>query len=221
MKYRCLVMDHDDTVVRSAETVNYPALLDTLKTMRPGQTASFEEFTLGCFHKDFGGFCRDKFGFTPEEIQAEFEAWKVYVRTHIPPAYEGIGAILQRFRAQGGILCVSSHSSPENIARDYQTHFGFLPDRIFGWELGDDKRKPSPYALEEIMRLYRLQPQELLMVDDMKAGYSMASAAGVPFACAGWSLQFEEIRAFMRQCSSIYFHTVNEFGAFLFGQDPT
>lgn len=24
LRYRCLVLDHDDTVVRSAETVNYP-----------------------------------------------------------------------------------------------------------------------------------------------------------------------------------------------------
>lgn len=215
MKYRCLVMDHDDTVVRSAETVNYPALLETLKVMRPGQTASFEDFTLGCFRKDFGGFCQERFHFTPEEVQAEFEAWKVYVRTHIPPAYEGIGKLLKRFRAEGGIICVSSHSGSENITRDYQTHFGFVPDRIFGWELGEHK-KPHPFALQEIMRLYDLRPEQLLMVDDMKPGYTMAHAAGVPFACAGWSLQFKEMQEFMHHNSDFYFETVEEFGKFLF-----
>ena len=28
LNYRCLVLDHDDTVVRSEETVNYPSFLE-------------------------------------------------------------------------------------------------------------------------------------------------------------------------------------------------
>ena len=35
MKYRCLVLDHDDTVVRSAQTVNYPALVERLHQNHP------------------------------------------------------------------------------------------------------------------------------------------------------------------------------------------
>ena len=35
MHYRCLVLDHDDTVVRSAETVNYPALVEKLRRDHP------------------------------------------------------------------------------------------------------------------------------------------------------------------------------------------
>ena len=31
LNYRCLVLDHDDTVVRSEETVNYPSFLEALK----------------------------------------------------------------------------------------------------------------------------------------------------------------------------------------------
>ena len=32
---RCLVLDHDDTVVRSEETVNFPAFRAVLKRLRP------------------------------------------------------------------------------------------------------------------------------------------------------------------------------------------
>ena len=34
LNYRCLVLDHDDTVVRSEETVNYPSFLEALKVLR-------------------------------------------------------------------------------------------------------------------------------------------------------------------------------------------
>ena len=32
MKYRCLILDHDDTVVASEESVNYPCFLEVLES---------------------------------------------------------------------------------------------------------------------------------------------------------------------------------------------
>lgn len=218
LSIRCLVLDHDDTVVRSAETVNYPALLDALALMRPGMTITYADFMRDCFFKNFSGMCKDRFGFSDEEVDAEFELWKVYVRTHTPPPYDGMAELLQRFRSAGGIVCVSSHSGVENISRDYQTHFGFLPDRIFGWELRE-KRKPHPFALQEIMREFSLRPQELLMVDDMKAGLEMANACGVPFACAGWSHEDPEVSSVMRKAYGLYFESVDRFADFLFSEE--
>lgn len=220
LNYRCLVLDHDDTVVRSAETVNYPAMLDALKTMRPGMTISYRDFMVKSFELDFGGMCAEMFHFTQEEVMQEFELWKIYVRTHIPPAYEGMSSLLRRFRKEGGIICVSSHSGVENITRDYLTHFGFLPHQIFGWELME-KRKPHPFALAEIMRIYDLKPEEMLMVDDMKTGFHMSKACNVPFACAGWSHVDPAISDVMRQECALYFETVAQFKEFLFGQNTT
>lgn len=175
MHYRCLVLDHDDTVVRSAETVNYPALVEKLRRDHPDRSITFREFMLEVFDRTFTGMCQDFLHLTPEETQEQFEFWKVYVRTHIPPAYEGMDALLHDFRAQGGLVCVSSHSGWENITRDYQRDFGFTPDRIYSFELPPEQRKPSPFALEDIMRRYSLRPQELLMVDDMRTGLDMAA----------------------------------------------
>ena len=33
LKYPCLVLDHDDTVVRSTPTIHYPAFVETLKAL--------------------------------------------------------------------------------------------------------------------------------------------------------------------------------------------
>lgn len=220
-RFRCLVLDHDDTVVRSAETVNYPAFVENMQRMYPERMISFAEFNRHCFDYGFAGMCRHVLHLSEEELNAGFEYWKVYVRTHIPPAYEGVGEILHRFRAEGGLICVSSHSSEENIARDYERNFGFQPDAVYAWELAEELRKPNPYALQDIMRRYALRPDELLMVDDMKNGYDMAHACGVPFACAGWSHSDPEIIDFMQRNSDFYFQTIKVFAAFLFGQKQT
>lgn len=216
IRYRCLVLDHDDTVVRSEETVNFPSFQEALSFLRPKEKMTREEFSYECFFTGFFEMCHDKFHFTEEEHRWQMDFWTEYVRTHVPPPYEGIRPLLQRFRAEGGLICVSSHSGVENITRDYQTHFGFVPDQIFGWELGEEKRKPAPYALEEIMRIYQLAPKDLLMVDDMKPGYMMATACNVAFACAGWSHSDPRIMHFMRENSDIYLETTAELGKILF-----
>ena len=217
LNYRCLVLDHDDTVVRSEETVNYPSFLEARKVLRPGRTITREEFTRWCFSPGFSALCSDYIGLTPEEIDVQYDMWRSYVATHIPPPYDGLRPILTRWKQEGGLLCVSSHSARENILRDYRLHFGLEPDQIFDWDLGEDRRKPSPYALQEIMRLYDLRPDELLMVDDLKPGYDMAHACGVPFACAGWSHDDPEIRAFLRRFSDFYLETVQALEPLLFG----
>ena len=220
-RYRCLVLDHDDTVVRSAETVNYPAFVENIMQIHPDRLISLAEFNRQCFEQSYTGMCRNALHLTEDEINEGFEFWKVYVRTHIPPAYDGIDSILRRFRAEGGLICVSSHSSVENITRDYDRNFGFQPDAMYAWELGEALRKPDPYALNDIMRRYSLRPEELLMVDDMKNGYDMARACGVPFACAGWSHSDPVIIDFMRKNSDFYFESVSAFEDFLFGQEQT
>lgn len=217
LNYRCLVLDHDDTVVRSEETVNYPSFLEALKVLRPGRTITREEFTRWCFSPGFSALCSDYIGLTPEEIDMQYDMWRSYVATHIPPPYDGLRPILMRWKQEGGLLCVSSHSARENILRDYRLHFDLEPDQIFDWDLGEDRRKPSPYALQEIMRLYDLRPDELLMVDDLKPGYDMAHACGVPFACAGWSHDDPEIRTFLRRFSDFYLETVQALEPLLFG----
>ena len=58
------------------------------------------------------------------------------------------------------------------------------------------------------MERFGLEPQELLVVDDLKPGYDMARAAGVPFAAAGWANDIPEIEQFMRKNCDFYCKTV-------------
>ena len=44
MKYKCLVLDHDDTIVNSTATIHYPAFIESLKILRPHLTLTLEEY---------------------------------------------------------------------------------------------------------------------------------------------------------------------------------
>lgn len=216
LRYSCLVLDHDDTVVQSEAAVNYPAFLEMLAVFRPGQTLTREEFTLWCSQKGYTAMCMEHFGLTQEEMVLQYQQWKDYVRVHVPPCYDGFPALLRRFRQEGGIICVSSHSAVENITRDYQLHFGLLPDQIYSWDLPEEQRKPSPFSLLDIMERYHLSPKDLLMVDDLQPGYQMAKACGVDFACAAWEPRPEPVVEFMRQHSDYYLTEIQQLEAVLF-----
>lgn len=217
LKYPCLVLDHDDTVVQSEATINYPFFCYILDQFRPGTTITLEEYTMGCFQPGFAGMCRQRYGFTEQELIDEYKGWKEYIRTHIPAPYPGIREIIHRQKAEGGMVCVVSHSSIENITRDYHTHFGILPDAIYGWDLPEDQRKPSPYPLEDIMASYGFSRKELLVVDDMKPAWEMASKAGVSIAFAAWGRKdFPALAGEMKKLCDFTFYSTKELKHFLF-----
>ena len=215
MKYRCLVFDHDDTVVNSTATIHHPCFVEYLRAFYPGETMSLEDYFLLNFEPGFVPMCRERYGMTDEQLAGEARYWQDYVKNHIPVAYPGIREIMERQKAAGGLVCVVSHSFDYNIRRDYAANGLPEPDAVFGWERPEQQRKPHPFPLRELMARFALQPGELLMIDDLKPGYDMARAAGVDFAAVGWAYDIPTIEAFMRANCPRYFKTVDALAAWL------
>ena len=217
LKYKCLVLDHDDTVVQSMKTLSYPFWCLELELFRPGVTQSLEDYILECHNRGFAGLCRDCFHFTEEELAKEHAMWMDYIMTHIPDPYPGIDRIIHRQKAEGGLVCVVSHSHKDNIARDYQTHFGIQPDAIYGWDLPPHQRKPNAYPLEDIMHRFGFKPEEILVVDDMKLACQMADPLGISVAYSGWNgLGIPEIETEMKRLCRYSFDSVEKLYNFLF-----
>ena len=218
MKYKCLILDHDDTVVNSTATIHFPSFIEYLNYARPTRANSYtlESFILKNFTPGILSLFRDELGLTDSELDEEQGFWERFVKTRIPVAYEGIKEIVERFVAEGGIVAVASHSMTRFIERDYAYNDLPTPHKIFGWDLPKEKRKPNPYAVEELIREYGFSPSEILMVDDLKPGFDMARAAGIDFAAAGWGYDVPEIEDFMRRHSDYYLKNVNELRTLLF-----
>ena len=216
-KYKCLVLDHDDTVVQSMKTLSYPFFLYELEQFRPGETISLEDYILECHRIGFAELCRQRFHFTDEEMKIEHKQWMDYIMSHIPDPYPGMSEIIHRQKAEGGLICVVSHSHADNISRDYKTHFGIQPDAIYGWELLPHQRKPNPWPLEDIMARFNLKADEILVVDDMKLACMMAEPLNVAVCYAGWSgIGVQSVADEMKTLCQLSFDTTDGLYQYLF-----
>ena len=217
LKYPCLVLDHDETVVKSEKTIGYPCFCQTLSRIRPERSLSLDEYVKGCHELGFVDMCRQWFDFTDAEMQEEYNDWMEYVKVHVPAPFPGIDQIIRRQKETGGILCVVSHSSQRNISRDYEEHFGLQPDAIYGCDYPKEQQKPSPFPLVDIMRRFDLKSEDILVVDDMKLACQMAQPVDVAVAFAGWGKEdFPEIAQEMRKLCCYSFDTTTELYRFLF-----
>lgn len=216
IKYRCLVLDHDDTVVKSTPEIHYPSFVEALKVLRPDmKPLSLEEFVSYCFNPGFLSLCKDILKFNKDEQDYQYKIWKSYTKTKVPSIYPGFPELIKEYKKSGGIICVVSHSESEQIARDYMSNCSFIPDLIFGWELEEHQRKPNSYPILEIMKKFNLDNHEILVVDDLKPGLDMARECNITFAGAGWSHIIPEIKDFMEKNSDYYFLTVKAFSEFI------
>ena len=220
MKYKCLVLDHDDTTVSSTAEIHFPCFVEYLEKFRPEikDNYSLNSYLVKNFHPGITSLLRDEVGLSEKEMDDEVEYWANYVESHIPTVYPGMREIMLDFKAEGGIIAVASHSFVRYIMRDYRHNSLPMPDAIYGWDLPPEKRKPYPYALIDIMERFSLSPFDILVVDDLKPGYDMARAAGVDFAAAGWGYDVPEIESFMRENCDYYLSNVEELRRVLFSK---
>ena len=209
----CLIVDHDDTVVDSSQTVHYPAYLETMERLRPDiEPVTLEGWFLKNFHPGIMEYFTKELEFTEREMSKEYEVWRSFVTSRQPQFYPGAAELLLDFKRAGGHVVVVSHSEADMILRDYRaaTQGRLAPDLVFGWEMEEEKRKPSPWPILETMKSLHLRQSEILTVDDLKPGAIMAHSAGVAIGAAGWGHDIPEIRAYMIDHCDYYFHTIND-----------
>lgn len=217
MKYKCLIIDHDDTAVNSTPTVNYPAFVSALKKLRPQESYTLEEFMDEVIKHGFYPFMTDVLKFNEEEIEYQENVWREYADNIMPQFFPGLCDVLRSFKAQGGIICVLSQSSKEYILQDYIANMGIRPDEIFGCELKKELQKPSPYAVTEIQKIYGLKKEDILLVDDLPTGLKTARAAGTDFAYAGWGMYNSELIDYMAKNADYVFTEVYELADVILG----
>lgn len=216
LRYPCLVLDHDDTVVDSTAHVHYPAFLACAQLLRPGQVSmTLEEyFRMNC-DPGLGAYYKDVLGLSADELAFETQFWLDYVASHAPEVYPGMDDVIRAQKRRGGWVCVVSHSRRENILRDYAISALPEPDLVYGSELPLERQKPLPWPLLNIMDRLGLAPEELLMVDDLPMGRDMARAAGVPFAAATWAHAIPQLQEQLAR-EPLSFHTPKALFDYLF-----
>ena len=219
MRYRCLILDHDDTAVDATRLVHHPAHQRTMQVLRPGQEAvDLDTWFAKNFDPGIMAFLQEELGFSAEEMDIEHRIWREFTATRRPPFYPGFLEALAEYQGRGGLIAVASHSEGHVIRSHYEHSINgcsVTPDLVFGWDMGQHRRKPHPYPVLETLRRLHLDARDVLVVDDLKPGIDMARAAGVDAAAAGWSHSIPAIRTFMREHCVATFDTVAAFAEFI------
>ncbi|MBN2359002.1 MAG: HAD family hydrolase [Deltaproteobacteria bacterium] len=209
LRYRCLILDHDDTAVDSSATIHHPSHLAAMRRLRPGcADLSLDDWFLKNFDPGIAAFLGAEIGLSADEQRQEQEIWRHHTRTITPNFYPGFLEALDAYRGAGGIVTVVTHSEEETVRRHYGDR---QPDLVYGWTTDAARRKPNPWPVEQILARYRLAPGDALVVDDLKPGVVMARAAGVPCAAAGWAHRLPAIESYMRANTVAYLESIESF----------
>lgn len=220
-KISCLILDHDDTVVDSTRVIHYPAYLETMKLLRPHVVPeSLDGWFLKNFHPGIMEYFIDELGFSETELALEHSTWRSFVTNRRPMFFPGVVELLHAFKESGGKIVVASHSEADMIELDYhvETDCSLKPDLVFGWDVPDGKRKPSPWPVFQTIKELQIKAEEVLIVDDLKPGVLMARAAGVAIGGAGWGHDIPEIKTYMSEHCDYYFQSIEALRRFVF--DP-
>ena len=132
--------------------------------------------------------------------------------------FPGFIDFLKEFKRRGGIIEVVTFGREEAIYKHYKalTNDEIKPDIVFGWE--KDKReqcKPYAYPVEEAMRRYNLNKEDVVVIDDMPAGIEMAHNAGVTVVGAMYGEGHEVLEEDMKKICDRVFDKVEDFYDFV------
>ncbi|MCD6398083.1 MAG: HAD family phosphatase [Spirochaetaceae bacterium] len=223
MKYKCLMIDHDDTTVDSTPTIHHPAHIEQMRQLgRSHEALNLEDWFKINFNPGLVTYFKETLTFTEEENKLCYSIWRDFTNTgEHPPFFPGILKLLNTFKDKGGIIVVVSHSEPDIIARHYkeQTEYpGLMPNRIFGWNGNPEENKPEIWPVEETIKQFGIEKKDILVIDDLKPGITMAINAEVDSAGVGWSQSHKipEIKADLAETCTYYFEKVQELEDLIF-----
>lgn len=217
LKYKCVVADHDDTAVDSTRIIHYPIYVELIDEMRP----SYEMLTLDGFiemNRNTGikrHYVED-LEFTEKEWNYAFDFWLNHpLRKKIPDFYSGFLDMMQRFKEQGGIYTVVSHSDENSIRNHYNNSLDGVDilDMVIGATGNPEFNKPNVWPLEQIMNKFSLYSEDIVVVDDLEPGIEMAEKMNVDTVGVGWSHQNSD--KFKKRCKH-YVEEVDDLEKILF-----
>ena len=118
LRYRLLLLDHDDTTVASTETIHYPAHIESLRQLRPDlEPCTLERWFEVNLEPGISVYLDSLF--SPEQMKEEHVIWTRAMEKQRATFYSGMAELLAEFRQRGGKVAVVSHSQGENIRKDY------------------------------------------------------------------------------------------------------
>jgi len=220
MRYKCLLIDHDDTSVDSTPYIHYPAHQEQMRQLgRDKEILDLSDWFRVNYHPGIRPYLQEILKLSPQEQDTCYRIWREFTIKEDPPFFPGFLDLMKRFTDQGGRIFVISHSEADIIKGHYLRQKdipGFMPHEIYGWTGDPLKTKPHTWPVDQIRTKYGYSPREMLMIDDLKPGIQMAQKAGIDSIGAGWSHQIAEIQQDLAQESTCFCDSLDKAAQWIF-----
>ncbi|WP_028974756.1 HAD family hydrolase [Spirochaeta cellobiosiphila] len=220
LKYKAILIDHDDTAVDSTPHIHYLAHIEQMKRFnREEQILSLDEWFQINYSPGLRPYYDNILKLTAQEEAQFHEVWREFTTKLNPPFFPGILNTLSEARQLGAKIIVVSHSEEDIITRHYKVQQdipGFLPDMIIGWTGDRSKNKPYPWPVEKIEQEFLIDRNEMIIIDDLKPGIVMAQTTGIDSFGVGWSHKIPELMEDMHTSATYYGQSIEELRSVLF-----
>jgi phosphoglycolate phosphatase/pyrophosphatase PpaX len=221
LKYKCLLLDHDDTAIPTTKNTHFPAHLKVLDLLnRSHQGVDLDTWFLKNFDPGIMDYYTKELGFSDDEMELEQKIWREYTTNFnkVPDFFPKLIDSLKKYHEKGGLVVIVSHSQEDIIDKHYKLKGkGFLPDKIYGWNY--ELKKPNPELIEEIKNKYNLDKSKMILVDDLKPGFLMAKESSIDFGYASWGHKIPQIQEFMKKNATYYLNNIDDFEKTILKQD--
>lgn len=216
MKYQTILFDLDgtllDTIEDLAASVNYALSTHRLPLRTVEQT-----------RKAVGNGVRNLIirSVPLGEAQPEFESVLACFRSHYAEhslvktkPYDGILSLLDKLGAEGAKIGIVSNKFDSAVKQISDYFFGNrVPVAIGEAEERGIRKKPSPDAVMEALRLLGSSPEEAVYIGDSEVDVETARNAGLPCISVTWGFRDRETLA--NAGASVYASTPEELAAVL------
>lgn len=188
LKKKCIIFDHDDTLIDSQLTVHYPIFLETLDLLRPEvEYPSFSEFVTQSNMYGFEGYIKSMYHFNEKEVKIEIDLWRKKVKQSNADVFKEVADVIDEFVKSNGILIVYSYSESDMIVKDYKRIFDFTPHEIIGFDNHKHLQKPNRLPILHMMAKYNLTSNECVLIDDMPLLMETAKRLNMDMIGANWA----------------------------------
>lgn len=193
MKYKLAIFDLDGTILNTIED-----LADSLNFAL--SKAAFPQRSLDEVLKFVGNgirnlICRAVPEGTPDTVtDAVFADFKAYYREHCADKtkpYDGVCDLLVNLRETGVKTAVISNKADFAVKILCDKYFPGLFDVVFGEREGV-KRKPSPDAVNEVLRLLDMRREDAVYIGDSEVDIKTAQNSGMDGIIVAWGFREPE-----------------------------
>ncbi|MBE5952381.1 MAG: HAD family hydrolase [Lachnospiraceae bacterium] len=200
MKYRLMIFDLDGTLLNTLEdltdSVNYVLWKHGFKERTLEEVRGF--IGNGIHKLIERSVPEGTAPFLTEECYKDFVPhYKVHCAEKTRP-YDGIPELLQRLKEAGVKIAVVSNKADYAVKELCAKYFPGIFDEVVGERVGIH-RKPSPDAVNEVIRLLGATKEETVYVGDSDVDVQTAENAGIDGIFVAWGFKGE---AFLKEAGA-------------------